>query len=155
MAERGNPDKVLEGMEIVLVELKKFKPAAESERQMSDLWVRFLREMDKEIEKAPDDLFAASEICEAIDICEKIRYTYDELVAYETYWEAIGREKEMGVIHKAEGLIEGKARRARKIALSMLKKGFSLGDISEMTDLSAEEIDGLRKELPAIDKHII
>ncbi|MDR2467144.1 MAG: Rpn family recombination-promoting nuclease/putative transposase, partial [Prevotellaceae bacterium] len=29
MAERGNPDKVLEGMEIVLVELKKFKPAAE------------------------------------------------------------------------------------------------------------------------------
>ena len=145
MSERDNPDKILKGLEIVLVELKKFKPATESERRIADLWLRFLNEIDGDSEKAPEDLFAATEIREAIDICEKGCYTPGELIDYEKYWEAVDREIEHMALSREEGKKEGKAEKANEVALAMLKKGFSSEDISELTGLSMEEIDELRK----------
>ena len=47
-----------------------------------------------------------------------------------------------GVDQRREGKEEGK----KETALKMLKKGMDIGIISEITDLSAEEIEALAKQ---------
>ena len=44
---------------------------------------------------------------------------------------------------RAEGLVEGEARKARKIASMMKKRGYSITEIAEMTGLPLSEIERL------------
>jgi predicted transposase/invertase (TIGR01784 family) len=45
---------------------------------------------------------------------------------------------------KAEGIAEGELKKVRALALKMLKKGNSIEDIADLTELSVEEIESLK-----------
>ena len=65
--------------------------------------------------------------------------------AYEDIWEEgmeEGMEKGMEK-GKAEGLAEGKVERNVEIARSMKAKGYAIGDIADITGLTAAEIEAL------------
>jgi predicted transposase/invertase (TIGR01784 family) len=47
---------------------------------------------------------------------------------------------------KAEGIAEGELKGKREMALKMLKKGNSIEDISDLTELSIEEIESLKNK---------
>lgn len=49
-------DKIIEGLHLTFVELKKFKPQSIAERKMAVLWLRFLTEITPDIDEAPEDL---------------------------------------------------------------------------------------------------
>jgi predicted transposase/invertase (TIGR01784 family) len=49
---------------------------------------------------------------------------------------------------KAEGKVEGKAEATRKLALNLLQIGMSLEQISQVTELSLEQVQALQKEIP-------
>ena len=52
-----------------------------------------------------------------------------------------------GVDQRREGKEEGKKEGKEETALKMLKKGMDIGIISEITDLSAEEIEAIAKQV--------
>ena len=45
VANIDHPDKIIEGLHLIFVELPKFKPQSFSEKKMQVLWLRFLTEM--------------------------------------------------------------------------------------------------------------
>jgi predicted transposase/invertase (TIGR01784 family) len=54
---------------------------------------------------------------------------------------------------KAEGNAEGKAEATKKLALNLLRIGMSLEQISEVTELSLEQVQTLQKEITNSNSH--
>ncbi|GHT44261.1 hypothetical protein FACS189438_2680 [Bacteroidia bacterium] len=107
MANCKNTNETIEGIEIILVELPKFKPETLMEKKMATLWLRFLKEIKGEIQIA-EDLFANEDIHEAITICEKAAFTNDELYIYQRTWMEISTEISLLENSFGEGRIKGK-----------------------------------------------
>jgi hypothetical protein len=116
-ADVDNPTCILEGVELIIVDLENFQPdrpgvadwTADKQR-MAVLWLRFLKEMGNESTPAPD-LFEQEEIEEALKICEKDTYSPSHIVSYEKYWDharwertmlMVGRKAEKGLALLAE-----------------------------------------------------
>jgi predicted transposase/invertase (TIGR01784 family) len=62
---------------------------------------------------------------------------------YDKNWDRISNEKTLLYETKLEGLIEGEEIGLRKVATNLRKKGVPIKEISELTGLSEEEIEGL------------
>jgi predicted transposase/invertase (TIGR01784 family) len=170
-------EKQIKGLEFLFVELPKFKPLNRAEKKLHELWLRFLTEINETTEKAPDELLAHDDICEAIGYMERAAYTKAQLEAYDKWkidtmtatsmlsaskaeGEAIGLEKGKAE-GKAEGLEEGEAiglekgeaiglekgerKKAFAVALKALKMGISIGEVSQLSGLSEEEIGELTR----------
>ncbi len=167
LAEKGNPDRIIEGIELVFVELKKFKPQTVAEHTMKRLWLRFLTEINEKTQEVPQELLDSPEICKAMSIIERGAYSDAQLEAYEKYWDTVAAEitllnghyrkglregEEIGLQEglkkgKAEGLKEGEEIGATKKnidnARKMKEKGYPIEDIAEITGLSSSEIEEL------------
>jgi predicted transposase/invertase (TIGR01784 family) len=104
-----NPNDVITGMELVLVELPKFQAEKWADRRMAALWLRFLKEVKDQTRKVSDDLLADENIRKALDICEESGFTEGELNAYEYYWDAISTEKAALSTSQAKGEAKGRA----------------------------------------------
>jgi predicted transposase/invertase (TIGR01784 family) len=149
-----NPNDVIAGMELVLVELPKFQAEKWADRRMAVLWLRFLKEVKDQTRKVSDDLLADENIRKALDICEESAFTEGEMNAYEYHWDAISTEKAALSTSRAEGIAEGEAKgRAEgeakaktKIALQCARKGMSAAETAELTSLSVDEIHTIWKQ---------
>jgi predicted transposase/invertase (TIGR01784 family) len=88
-----NTKEVIKGLEYVMVELPKFKPVSITDKKMTVLWLRFLKEIkgDKYIEPAKE-LVENEYIRQALELCEEGAFSETELIAYERYWDVIRRE---------------------------------------------------------------
>ncbi|MDR1864186.1 MAG: Rpn family recombination-promoting nuclease/putative transposase [Bacteroidales bacterium] len=157
---RQHTDEVLEGLEFVLVELPKFKPEKWTDRKMAVLWLRFLKEMEECTTTVSDDLLEDEYIRQAVDMCEKAAFTPAERECYEQYWLEISYERsladasyddgmEKGLAEglekgmkegMREGMKEGKREGMEQVVVKSFKKGFSVKDISDLTELDEEEI---------------
>ena len=146
-----HPERSLDYLRFVFVELPKFKPRNVMEKKMAVLWLRFLTEINEETDKVPAELLENEQIRKALAIVEKSAMTESQLYTYERFWDQVNREhvlsegryaegKEAG---KAEGLAEGKVERNVEIARSMKAKGYAIGDIADITGLTAAEIEAL------------
>lgn len=141
----------IEGLEFVFVELAKFKAKTISEMKLSVLWLRFMTEIDETITELPAELLGQEEIMQAIENLQESAFSRSELESYDKYWDSIRTEKTLqsGFYDKgrlegrAEGRAEGEEIGMKKVAVNMKKKGMPTRDISELTGLSEEEIDGL------------
>jgi predicted transposase/invertase (TIGR01784 family) len=107
---RCNTDEVIEGLEFVLIELKKFKPEKWADRKMAVLWLRFLREIEDMTRKVPAGLLESEEIREALTLCEEGAFSPEEMELYDRYWDRISTEKGLNGQSRAEGLAEGEAK---------------------------------------------
>ena len=155
----------LEGLEFVFVELPKFKPQSYSEKKMQVLWLRFLTEVNEELQIVPKEMYENEEIKKALENIQISAFTKAQLESYDKYWDSIrsevslitdahdkgmekgmekGREEEKAILlPKIEAALAKEKAKSIKLALKMLKLGDSIEEIMQETGLSREEIEKL------------
>lgn len=105
------PERQLEGLQLVFVELLKFKPRDMKEKRLQVLWMRFMLEINEKTRTVEADLLAVPEINEAIALAEEAAYTEGELASYDKYWDSVSTEKTLisGFYRKGleEGILQG------------------------------------------------
>lgn len=140
-----NTDKVINGLELIFVELPKFNPHTYSEKKMQVLWLRYLTEINERTREVPPELLANPEVKKAVRALEESAFTEAQLLGYEKFWDIISVEKTL--YNSAErkgmaaGLAKGKAEEQHLIVANMKKQGISVVIISQCTGLTIEEID--------------
>ena len=163
---------MIEGLNIVFVELKKFNPSSVMYKKMMVLWLRYLTEIDENTSDVPAEMLACAEIRQAIDILERSAYTDAQLDSYDDFWdgvrvslsldpdyrfkkglvegEAIGMKKGEAVgmkkgeaIGVEKGRAEGARAKAVELARKMLSKGFDKQTVAEMSGLTVAEVERL------------
>jgi predicted transposase/invertase (TIGR01784 family) len=163
MVHVEHTDRIIEGLQLIFVELPKFTPHTYAEKRMHILWLRFLTEINETTRTIPEELLEAPEIKKALTVLEESAFTDAELAGYEHFWDGISVEKTLynsairrGLVEGkaeglaegkaeglAEGLAEGKAKEQRLIAANLKKQGIDIETIAQCTGLSVEEIDKL------------
>ncbi len=153
-------DKIIEGLHLTFVELKKFKPQSIAERKMAVLWLRFLTEITPDIDEAPEDLLDNELTSKALDEVRKSAFSESQLYTYEKFWDAVSVEKTL--LYDAEtkgqargmeqgleqgrklGIEQGREEGVKSVALQMLAQGLPTQTIAVCTGLTESEIDKLR-----------
>ena len=155
-------DKVIDGLQLIFVELPKFTPHNYAEKKMQVLWLRYLTEINERTREVPEELLSNPEINKALTELEESAFTEEQLAGYEHFWDGISVEKTIynsairkglaeGLAEgeakgKAEGLAEGLAKGKAKlllVAANMKKKGIDLASIIECTGLDEKTVNAL------------
>ena len=159
-------DKVIDGLHLIFVELKKFKPQSFSEKKMQVLWLRFLTEINDETREAPAELLENAEVSEALEIVERAAFDDAEMRAYDKFWDtiasrkseinAVKREAEKAKAEAEEAKAEAEEAKAKAeeaeaklkqkdidTARKMKKLNIATDVISQVTGLSKAEIAAL------------
>lgn len=132
--------------EYYLIKVNKFDDIA---RDTLDEWIYFLKN-----EEIKND-FRAKGIRKAKQELDILKLSDEERRAYERYQDDLHYQASMmestytAGVNKGvkQGIEQGEKQKAAKIALNLIEKGvLDDQDISEMTELSVEEIKNLRKQ---------
>jgi predicted transposase/invertase (TIGR01784 family) len=137
------PEKRIDGLQFVFVELPKFKAQNLTEKKLQILWLRYLTEIEDGTERLPADLLEIPEVREAIEHLQESAFTREELATYDKYWDSISSERTLIEDAYSEGEEKGEEKKALSIARSMKAKGFDTPTIAELTGLSPELIERL------------
>ena len=132
-----HPERSLDYLRFVFVELPKFKPRNIMEKKMAVLWLRFLTEINEDTQEAPPELLENDDIRKALSIVEKSAMSEAQLYAYERFWDEVNRNQVLNESHYKKGMENG----ITEVAKKMKQKGLPSELISEMTGLSAKEIE--------------
>ncbi|MCW8164444.1 Rpn family recombination-promoting nuclease/putative transposase [Verminephrobacter aporrectodeae subsp. tuberculatae] len=115
-------DKVLQGLQFVILELPKFTPKTRVEKQVTALWLRFLRDTGKP-GFVPDEAFLSyPPVANAVKLTEFRGYSAVEIESYQKYLDALRNEKstllDAETQGRARGMKEGirKGRKQEKLA---------------------------------------
>ncbi|NEP80900.1 MAG: Rpn family recombination-promoting nuclease/putative transposase [Okeania sp. SIO3B3] len=132
-------------MQLVFVELPKFKKSLEELETLVDKWIYFIKETDN-LEIIPENLGEVSAIEKALNIANEINLSPEELELLEQ--RAIMAQDESGKILFAEE--KGRIEQAIALIIRLLKK--RLGELPEnlknqLSDLSLEELENLSEEI--------
>lgn len=148
-------DHVIDGLQLIFVELPKFTPHTYTEKRMQVLWLRFLTEIGENTRKVPDELLSEPEIRKALEVLEESAFTDAELAGYEHFWDGISVEKTLygsgkregraeGLAEgRAQGLVEGRVEEKIEIARNMKSLSLPIETIAQITGLSLQEIASL------------
>ena len=139
----AHPERSIDYLRLVFVELPKFQPRNIMEKKMAVLWLRFLTEINEDTVEAPSELLENDEIRKALSIVEKSAMTEAQLYAYERFWDAINVENVLAEGRYKRGREEGRDERSLEIARGMKQKGLGEDLIAELTGLSVDEIETL------------
>lgn len=139
MSETGNPESVIPGIEVVSIELPKFKPQNYLQSKMLRLWQSFLTSINAgETSDISDELFENEDTKEALELCQDL--TEEERRAYDSFWDLeslnIDRENTVKEIGRAEGEKQAKL----SIARNLKSMGMSLEQIAGATQLSLDDL---------------
>jgi predicted transposase/invertase (TIGR01784 family) len=93
MVHKVEPSEKIEGLELIFIELPKFKAQNITEKRLQYLWLRFLTEIDENTEEVSEDLQNEELIREALECVQKDAFTPEELEYYDQYWDSIRMEK--------------------------------------------------------------
>jgi len=139
----AHPERSIDYLRFVFVELPKFKPRNIMEKKMAVLWLRFLTEINEDTAEVPAELKENPEISKALSIIEKSAMTEEQLYAYERFWDALNREEVLVQSSYKQGHAEGEAKGREEVARKLLHMGMSAADVSTATGLSLDEISKL------------
>ncbi|MEQ8706995.1 MAG: Rpn family recombination-promoting nuclease/putative transposase [Phaeodactylibacter sp.] len=145
------PERQIEGLQFVFIELPKFRAQNITEKRLQVLWLRFLTEIEDGTEQLPGDLLDVPEVREAIEYLQESAFTKEELETYDKYWDSVSRERTLieDAYEKGEqqgeqrGEERGEQKKAVAIARSMKAKGFEIATIAELTGLNSAYIEQL------------
>lgn len=155
MVHLEHTERLIDGLQLIFVELPKFIPHTYNEKRMHILWLRFLTEIDESTRVVPSELLENPEISKALTVLEESAFSDEELAGYEHFWDGISVEKTLYNSGKregkAEGLAEGEAKGKaeglaegqRTIAKNLKQQGIAPLIIAQCTGLSVEEINAL------------
>lgn len=139
--------KVLPGLELIFLELPKFKPQTLEHRKMGVLWLRFLKEINEKVVDVPEEFMQNPDICKAMELAQESGYSVGELESYDKFWDAVRVEKTIQNDARREGIAEGVAKgiakEKEKIAKAALEQGLAISVIQAITGLLEEEIKSL------------
>ena len=149
------PKAEIKDLQLIFIELPKFKAKNLPEKKLQVLWLRFMSELDKNTKEVPPELLDVSEIKEAIALTEEAAYTLAELAAYDQYWDAISIEKTLVDDARREGkeegitigLEKGEQKAKHILARKLLAKGLAAEEVSSLTELPINEIIALAQDL--------
>jgi predicted transposase/invertase (TIGR01784 family) len=156
-------EKRIEGLELVFIELPKFRPGNRAEKKLYDLWLTFLTKVDEDMERVPPELLQEELTKEALQYLESSSYTKEQLLLYDRYWDSVRTQRTYIVdaldeghaeglqegIEKgraegeAFGLQKGIEKALKQMALTALRDGLPLAQIQRLTGLTPEEINKL------------
>ena len=145
MFDKKSKSSLTDLIEIIFIELPKFNKAHKDYNDKLHKWLMFLANPGgKEIEEL---VKSDGEIKEAMDILYEISGDKESIMLANMREKALMDEqsrlkgaKEEGI---QEGIKEGSNEKAILIAKKMLKKGKSIEEVSELTELSIEEVKKL------------
>lgn len=132
--------KKLEDIQLIFLELPKFKPTTRTEKKLAVLWMRYMTEISEETEHVDTLLLENLDIKKALDLAEIAAYTIEELRAYEANWDAISTEKTVMSDKYDQGREEGRTKEQTKIAKSLLHAGMPPKVVCDHTGLSLETV---------------
>ena len=147
---KGNAANTIDEIQLLLIELPKFKAESIIEKKMQVLWLRFLSELNEKTTEVPQELLAVPEIEKAIELSEEAAYSPAELEVYDQYWDSVRvqhaymRDAEKKV--RAEGMEKGRTEEKLAIARNLLNSGVPLDTIAQSTQLSIETIKQLASQ---------
>ena len=137
------PEKRIEGLRFVFVELPKFTPKTFVEKKMAVLWLRFLTEIGEDLTKAPKELLENELTNKALSIVEKSALSDEQLYAYEQFWRAVIDEQVLIEGSYTKGVAEGEHNKALDMARKMKIKGYPIEEIAEMTGLTTDDVKNI------------
>jgi predicted transposase/invertase (TIGR01784 family) len=143
-------------LQLIFVELPKFKAKNYQEKKLSVYWLRYLVELENSTEMISEDLLSIPEIKKAIELTKASNYSKAELEAYDKFWDNIRIEKTFIADAEAKGEARGEARGEAKgksieketIVCNAYKKLNNIDIVAEITTLTPEQVlDILKKNL--------
>ena len=155
MVHVENSDRIIDGLQLVFVELPKFIAQTYSEKKMQVLWLRYLTEIDEHTRESPLELMENPNIRKAVSILEESAFTPAQLQGYEDFWDAIRVEKTIRISAESkgrleghqEGLLKGKLEGEKNEKLKIARRMKTLGSdsafIAQVTGLPEQEIETL------------
>ena len=102
MVNTSKIEKQIEGLELIFIELPKFKPTSSAKKKLYDLWLTFLR-IEDNLDNIPSELLEEKVTQEAIQYLERSYYTEEELKAYDRYWDTVSTALTIYTDAKEEG----------------------------------------------------
>jgi len=140
--ETGAQD--LEDFEFSFIELEKFDKKLNELKTNADKWIYFIKNASN-FDLIPSEFIDVKEFKEAFEIANKISWKKDELEVYDYMCLKEADEKNAFETAWAKKTKEVLEQGIEKGAKKMILKGYSNEDISEITELSIEQIQELRK----------
>lgn len=136
-------------MEMHFIELPKFMKKNPEAKTKLEQWLWLLAGKEEKIEMAQkenEEVKKAVEVLEVMSMDPKERERCESIAMYEFFRKDAERIKfEKGIKQgKEEGKIEGKIEKQKEIAKKLLKKGMKVQEITEITELSKEEIEKIK-----------
>ncbi len=86
-------EEVIEGIELIFIELPKFRPNTFTEKKLRNLWLRFLTEIDENTQEIEKDFLEDATIKDALEQLQVSAFTKEELEYYDKYWDNIRVEQ--------------------------------------------------------------
>ena len=93
LAHQELPDEYIKGIELIFIELPKFKASTFSEKKIRNLWLRFLTEINEKTTEVSEELYSETAIREALEYLQESAFTKEDLAYYDKYWDNIRVEK--------------------------------------------------------------
>ena len=151
LTNQNDLTKTIDGMELIFVELPKYKLKNLNDKKLNILWLRYLTEMEKLMDMQKANISLPEEILQAIELTHESNYTPEQLAAYDKYIDAIRTEKTLIADAEARGEAKGKAKGETKgeARLRQTAKNFkTLGllttqQIADATGLTLAEVEAL------------
>eukprot|EP01126_Amoeba_proteus_P029827 TRINITY_DN2946_c0_g1_i1.p1 TRINITY_DN2946_c0_g1~~TRINITY_DN2946_c0_g1_i1.p1 ORF type:complete len:236 (+),score=-9.93 TRINITY_DN2946_c0_g1_i1:177-884(+) len=85
LANTKNAEKTLDGLELIFLELEKFKPKSLEHKKIGLLWLRFLKEINESLDDIPPEFTEIPELAEAVELAKESTYTIEELRQYDAF----------------------------------------------------------------------
>jgi len=102
LVHQVNSDEVIDGLQLVFIELPKFTPQTISEKKMQVLWLRFLTEINAKTREAPAELLENPEVSQALKIVEEAAYTPAEMRSYNKFWDNVSTQRTLDYARQLE-----------------------------------------------------
>lgn len=120
-------DRIIDGLQLVFVELPKFTPHSYAEKKMQVLWLRYLTEIDEKTRQVPEELLDNPEIKKAVTVLEESAFTSEQLLGYEKFWDMIRVEQALMDGAEAKGLAKGLEKGLKKGLKKGMEEGIEIG----------------------------
>ena len=102
LVHQQNSGEIIDGLQLVFIELPKFTPQTMGEKKMQVLWLRFLTEINAHTLEAPAELLENPEVSQALSIVEEAAYTPAEMRAYNKFWDNVSTQKTLELARQLE-----------------------------------------------------
>lgn len=114
----------IEGLQLVFVELSKFSPRNMAEKRMRVLWLRFLKELEGELDEKeiPQELLDNPLTREAVENLRENSYSATELEQYDKYWDAVSYERTLISGKTKEGYEQGIREKSEELSRALAAK---------------------------------